>query len=188
MSNLPALPDPRTSLLLLIDLQPVLLKALPDGPVVLQRCCFALEAALALGLPLLLTEQAPAKLGPAAPELLALAGKSEVLAKDEFSALANETVQAALRRRDIKHVVLCGIETPVCVYQTARGALAAGLQVTLLTDCVGGRRSADAATALQHLAALGVNLLPAETVFYALLHSARHPSFRSFTQLVKKYG
>lgn len=57
-----------------------------DGTRILRRCSFAVETAQGPGLPLLFTEQAPAKLGPTAPELLALVAKPVVLAKDEFSA------------------------------------------------------------------------------------------------------
>jgi nicotinamidase-related amidase len=175
-------------LLLCIDLQPTLLKVIPGSAEVLRRCCFAVEAAKGFGLPLLFTEQAPAKLGPAAPELLALVDQPVVLAKDDFSALANGPVQAAIRAGGARHLLLGGVETPVCVFQTARDALEAGLTVTLLSDCVGGRRGEDAAAALRHLEKLGANLLPVETVFYALLQSARHPFFRDLTRLVKKYS
>lgn len=181
-------PGPPRALLLCIDLQPAFLQALPDGAQTLRRCCFAVEAARGLGLPVLFTEQVPAKLGPTAPELLALAEKPVVLGKDEFSALANEPIQVAVRASAAAHLYLCGLETPVCVFQTACDALGAGLQVTLLTDCVGARRAGDAVAAQRHLAGLGARLLPAETVFYALLHSARHPFFRAYTQLVKKYS
>ena len=176
------------ALLLCIDLQPAFLQAVPGSAALLRRCAFAVEAARGLELPVLFTEQVPAKLGPTAPELLALVDAPPVLAKDEFSALANEPVRAAVRARAVPQLYLAGIETPVCVFQTARDALAAGLQVTVLTDCVGARRADDAAAALSQLARLGAQLLPAETVGYSLLRSARHPFFRAYTQLVKKYS
>jgi nicotinamidase-related amidase len=179
---------PDRPLLLIIDMQPAFLSAVADGARILRRCGFAAEVARGLGLPAVFTEQVPAKLGPTAPELLALADKPAVFAKDEFSALANGAIRTAVQASGATRLLLGGIETPVCVFQTARDALAAGLQATLLTDCVGARRSDDAAAAQRHLARLGVELLPAETVFYALLHSARHPFFRAYTQLVKKYA
>lgn len=180
--------SPDHPLLLCIDLQPTLLNVIPGGAAILRRCCFAAEAAGIFALPLLFTEQAPAKLGPVAPELLARVARPVVLAKDEFSALANAAVQAAIRASGARHLILLGIETPVCVFQTARDALAAGLAVTLLSDCLGGRRSDDAAVALRHLERLGAELLPAETVLYAWLQSARHPGFRPLTRLVKKFS
>lgn len=179
---------PSPALLLCLDLQPSFLNVMADGTRILRRCRFAVETAQGLGLPLLFTEQAPAKLGPTAPELLALVAKPVVLAKDEFSALANAPIQEAVRASGAKHLFLCGVETSVCVFQTARDAIESDFSVTLLADAVGARRPGDAAAALEHLARLGTHVLPGETVFYSLLRSSRHPFFREYTLLVKKYG
>ena len=175
-------------LLLCIDLQPAFLAAIPDSQRVHWRCSFALEAAQGLGLPVLFTEQVPSKLGGTAEDLLALVEKPVALGKDAFSAFGSKAITAHLKASGAKHLLICGIETPVCVYQTARDALQAGYQVTVLVDCLGARRPGDAAAVLAHLAAAGCAVLPAETVFYALLRDAQHPFFRDYTRLVKKYG
>ena len=181
--------SPSLPLLLCIDLQPAFLAAICDSQRVHWRCSFALEAAKGLGLPVLFTEQVPAKLGRTAEDLLALAEKPVALGKDAFSAMGNQPIAARLKASGAKHLLVCGIETPVCVYQTVRDALQSGYQVTVLADCVGARRPADATAVLAHLAAqAGCAVLPAETVFYSLLTDARHPFFRAYTQLVKKYG
>ena len=183
----PAL-SPSNGLLLCIDLQPVFLATICDSQRVHWRCSFALEAARGLGLPILFTEQVPAKLGGTAADLLALSEKPEVLGKDAFSAFGDPTIAARLRASGAKHLLLCGLETPVCVYQTARDGRQAGYAVTVLSDCVGARRSGDAATVVAHLAAVGCAVLPAETIFYSLLQNAGDPFFRNYTALVKKYG
>lgn len=175
-------------LLLCIDLQPAFLTAIGESQRVHWRCSFAIEAAQGLGLPVVFTEQVPGKLGHTAEELLALVGKPVALGKDSFSALGDRKIAAQLKASGAKQLLLCGIETPVCVYQTAVDALQAGYQVTLLADCIGARRAGDAAAVLTHLARAGCTVLPAETVFYALLRDAKHPFFRAYTQLVKKYG
>ena len=175
-------------LLLCIDLQPVFLAAIGDSQRVHWRCSFAIESAQGLGLPVLFTEQVPAKLGGTAEDLLALCAKPEAMGKDAFSAFGNAKIVERLRTSGAKHLLICGIETTVCIYQTARDALQAGYQVTVLSDCVGARRAGDAVTVLAHLAAAGCTVLPAETVFYSLLQNARHPFFRDYTVLVKKYG
>jgi nicotinamidase-related amidase len=174
--------------LLCVDLQPVFLAVICDSQRVHWRCSFALEAARGLGLPVLFTEQVPDRLGGTAEDLLALAEKPEAIAKDSFSAFGDDTIATRLAAHGRQHLLVCGIETPVCVFQTARDALAAGYAVTILTDCIGARRKADADAALAHLAQAGCSVLPAETVYYALLRNARHPFFRSYTALVKKYG
>lgn len=180
---------PDDLLLLCLDLQPAFLNAIPRGPQVLQRCELAAAAAAGLGLPVAFTEQVPQKLGGTCPSLLSLAPQAPVWGKHTFSALADAAIRDALiGERAVGHLLLCGIETPICVYQTALAALGAGLRVTLLSDCVGARREDDARTCLTALAGHGVHILPAETVFYALLHDARHEFFREFTRLVKTYA
>jgi nicotinamidase-related amidase len=139
-----------------------------------------------LGIPVAFTEQVPEKLGNTAPELLDLAPQASVWGKNTFSALADDEIRdAVLRQRNIEHILLCGIETPICVYQTAISALAESLQVTILSDAIGARRDGDAHTCLDALARQGVHVLPAETVFYALLRDVNHPFFRGYTKLVK---
>ncbi|MSU47781.1 MAG: isochorismatase family protein [Opitutus sp.] len=190
--TLPAMTTPATlggALLLCIDLQPIFVRAMTDGAGVQRRCAFAVAAASGLHLPVAFTEQVPQKLGPTAPELTALAPTAPVFGKITFSALADHGIRdALLHERGVEHLLLCGIETPVCVYQTAVDALAAGLRVTVLSDAVGARRPADADACLATLRHAGAHVLPAETVFYALLHDAKHPFFKAYTELVKSHA
>jgi nicotinamidase-related amidase len=182
-------PIPDDALLLCVDMQPNFLKVIADGEQVHRRCEFALAAAVGLGVPVAFTEQVPEKLGPTSPGLIALALRAPVWSKNTFSALADDGIHDALvRQRETQHLILCGIETPVCVYQTAIAALADGMQVTVLSDAVGCRRTADGDVCLSALRHQGVNVLPSETVFYALLREVGHPFFRAYTQLVKTHG
>jgi nicotinamidase-related amidase len=170
-------------------MQPVFIRAVTDGNHVVRRCAFAISSAVGLGIPVAFTEQVPQKLGNTAPELLELAPQASVWGKNTFSALGDEGIRdAVLRQRDISHLVICGVETPVCVYQTATAGLAEGLQVTVLSDAVGARRPDDARDCLAALGRAGVQVLPAETLFYAFLHDVSHPFFRAYTQLVKTHG
>ncbi len=182
-------PAPLTGVLLLcVDVQPVFVRALPQGEALLRRCQFAVAAAHGLGLPVVFTEQLPQKLGATAPELTALAPRAPQFGKATFSALADDGIRDALRSFDLDHVILCGLETSVCIYQTALDALDQQLQVTVLSDATSGRRPEDGRAALDALIRGGVHVLPAETVFYALLRDAHHPFFKGYTQLVKSYG
>lgn len=183
----PSVPD--DALLLCVDMQPVFLKAIAEGERVHRRCEFALAAAAGIGVPVAFTEQVPQKLGPTSPALIAQALRAPVWGKNTFSALADEAIRDEIvRQRDVQHLLLCGIETPVCVYQTAIAALADGMQVTILSDAVGCRRPDDGETCLRALRHQGVNVLPSESVFYALLREVGHPFFRAYTQLVKAAG
>jgi nicotinamidase-related amidase len=143
-----------------------------------------------LGIPVAFTEQVPAKLGTTEPTLFALAGRAEVHSKETFSALSQGSLirQFLLEGGTTQHLLLCGVETPICVYQTAVDALKIGLAVTVLSDCVGARREADARACLEQLGRAGAQVLPAETVFYSIIEHASHPFFKPYTELVKKYA
>ena len=187
--SVPVPPSPPDSLVLLcIDLQPVFLKAIPDNEILLRRCALAIEAAEGLGIRTVFSEQVPEKLGGTAPELIERALNAQVFPKKTFSAWANDPLRVALSAPPTEHLLLCGLETSVCVYQTALDALAAGFSLTILSDCVGARRSDDARVCLEALVRAGAHVLPAETVFYAMLQDVAHPFFKAYTQLVKSYA
>ncbi len=182
-------PEPADgALLLCVDMQPAFLRTIADGPQVLRRCQFAVAAAVKLGIGVAFTEQVPQKLGATDAALLALVATPRVRAKQAFSACATGRADLAALGGPVEHLLLCGVETPVCVYQTAVDALQSGLPVTVLADCVGARRPDDAQVCLQALARAGAHILPAETVFYSVLGSAEHPAFRAYTELVKHYA
>jgi nicotinamidase-related amidase len=181
-----AIPD--DMILLCVDMQPKFIAAVNHGVHIRRRCEFAVSAAVGLGIPVAFTEQVPAKLGNTAPELIQLAPQASVWGKNAFSALGDDGIRdALLRQRDVEHILLCGIETPICVYQTAIAAMAGGLQVTVLADAVGARREDDARVCLDALTRAGAHVLPAESVFYSLLRDVSHPYFREYTKLVKRH-
>jgi nicotinamidase-related amidase len=176
------------ALLLCVDMQQPFIKALSDGEAVSRRCQLALLSAQGLGLPVALTEHVPDKLGPTAPPILTAAQACPTFAKSTFSALADPTLQEHLQTNSVEHLILCGLETPICIYQTAIDALNQDIAVTILSDACGARRPDDARSALDALTRLGAHVLPVETVIYAMLHDTTHPFFKSFTKLVKTHG
>lgn len=176
------------TVLLCIDMQPVFLKAVAEGQQVQRRCALAVAASHGLDLPVIFTEQVPQKLGGTTPELLAMVPGAPALGKNTFSALADTAIRTAVAKSGAEHLLLCGIETSVCVYQTTLDALGAGLQVTILSDAVGARYPEDARICLDALVRAGAHVLPVETVFYALLGSVQHPFFKTYTQLVKSHA
>lgn len=176
-------------LLLCVDLQPVFLNAVANKDPFVRRCAFAIEAAKGLGLPVVFTEQVPQKLGTTEASLLALCDKPVQLGKTTFSALADHGIRdALLQTYGADHLLVIGLETPICVYQTAIDAIRSEIPVTLFADCLAARRPADAELALDALKRAGANVLPSETVFYSMLGDTHHPFFKGYTQLVKKYA
>ena len=183
----PDLPDssdaPPGLALLVVDVQTAFTKAIPNMDELVRRCRFAVKAAELLGIPVLFSEQVPDKLGSTIPEVK---GNSEerVFAKTGFSAFAAEGLEKELKELEIHHLLIAGLETPVCVYQTVLDALAKDFEVTLLSDAITARRPEDAQWVMESLARQEVTVLPSETIFYAILNDAKHHSFRAFTKLV----
>jgi nicotinamidase-related amidase len=174
--------------LIVVDAQPAFLKVIPEGGLLLRRLRFAVSAAHLLGLPVLFTEQVPDKLGPTDEGLLSLAPGAARLSKTSFSAADAEGFDRWTSGHTIEHYLLTGIETPVCVYQTAISLIRGDQEVTLLSDCLGARRASDAQQALQALIRNGAHCLPSETIFYSLLGDANHPSFRDYNRLVIEHA
>lgn len=173
--------------LLLVDLQAPFLTSVPEGPAVLARCRLAVAAAQLLDLPVIVTEQAPEKLGGTDRSLLNLLGPTpSIFAKTSFSALSAPGLLAHLRTLKVEHLLLAGLEGPLCIHQTAIHARSESMGVTLLGDAIGARRAFDQQLVYDHLRQSGVTILPVETVFYAILGESTHPKFKAFTALVKQ--
>jgi len=176
--------------LLILDMQDTVLRPFPAaGAPLVRRCAFTAASARLMEIPIALTEQAPSKLGGTNAAVRAAAGlEAPVFAKTAFSGFASAELGEWLRDRGTAHLLIAGIETPICVYLTVLGALAAEFEVTVLTDATGGRRVEDLPPAWRMIEQAGARLLPSETVFYSILSDSAHPHFRAFTALVKQYA
>lgn len=182
--------DPTQHLgLLLLDLQAPFLNAIPNSDRLLNRCCFAAQAAQLLGLSTALTEQSPQKLGTTHSELIkCLPETTPVFDKNGFSAFEAEGLHRWIEANQIEHILLAGLESTICIYQTALNALSDDIGVTLLADCIGERRIEDREPVFQQLLSMDAHILPSETIFYSLIGSADHPAFKAFTKMVKRYN
>ena len=174
--------------LLIIDMQESIMKVIDSSESLLNRCCFAVEAAQLLNIPVIFTEQAPDKLGPQHFKLNQLASKGSVYSKSYFSSIKASGLLDFLKNQNIEHLLIGGIETPICVYQTVIDALEKDFLVTILNDCTGCRRATEGEVILKFLHHAQCHILPSESVFYSILGGANHPKFRSMTSLVKKYS
>lgn len=142
------------------------------------------EAAKLLGVRVVVTEQYPKGLGHTVASLTGALGDAPRLEKVSFSCLGNPEVVAAIA--DCDAVLLCGIETHVCVAQTAFDLLAAPYRVFLAVDAVGSRHETDHATALRRMESSGVTLTTTEAAFFEWCRSASHPAFKAISALAKE--
>ena len=108
------------TVLVIIDVQGKLAKIAYESESLLRNLKILIKGFKVLGLPILWTEQLPDKLGPTLPEITELFDDEKPILKSDFSCIGEEKFVEALTKLDPHHVVVAGIETHVCVYQTAR--------------------------------------------------------------------
>lgn len=172
------------SLLLVIDVQERLLPNIAARQQLVQRIDLLLRGANLLSVPILATEQYPQGLGPTVAELRR--HLPNPLEKRRFSSA--EVILPRLTGSDLamrRQVVVVGIETHVCVLQTAFDLLAAGYQVLVVADAVGSRSIQDRDVALARMATAGVGATTTESVLFEWCETAATAEFKSISQLVK---
>ncbi len=170
-----------TSILCVIDVQERLVPAVADGDVVVARCRRLAEGARLLGVPAVLTEQYRKGLGATVPALAELLPPP--LEKLSFSCCGAEGFAAAIAA-GFGQIVLCGLETHVCVAQTALDLLAEGYAVFLAVDAISSRHAIDRDVALRRLVAAGAVPTTSEAVLFEWCRSASHPQFQAVRKLV----
>ena len=170
--------------LVVIDMQERLLPVIANAELITQRCRFLLEAAGLLSVPIVLTEQYPRGLGATVEVLRNAAANAATLEKLRFSA-ADVILEAGVLRAECRQLVLAGIETHICVQQTALDLTAAGWKVTLATDASGSRHELDRSIAISRLQAAGVVVSSAEAIAFEWCKTAEHPAFRQLSSLVR---
>lgn len=139
-----------------------------------------------LNVPIMATAQYPEGLGDLEPRVREwLTPELPVLNKTAFSAMADPSIRKQIEELSRSQWILVGIEAHVCVLQTARDLLAAGMQVTVLNDCISSRSLYDYSTAIAELRDLGARISSAETVIFELVHDSSAPEFKQISQLIK---
>ena len=173
--------DAPTSLLCVVDIQERLLPAIPAAQKVVAMAARLADAAALLGVRRVLTEQYPKGLG-ATPSDLA-SKLPPAVTKMAFSCCGCEAFTATIAA-DIESVLLCGLETHVCIQQTALDLLARGLTVFIAVDAVGSRHTVDHEIALRRLESSGAILTTSEAALFEWCRSAEHPQFQAVRKLV----
>lgn len=172
--------------LVVIDLQEKLVPAIEGADVVLANTHKLLELAKILKLPTFVTTQYAKGLGPTVPEIAA-ATPEKTYDKVCFSCFGDEAFLEAVREHMPRgaSLLLAGVETHICVLQTALGGLSAGYNVHVAADAVGSRASSSHLLGLERMRAAGVVISSAEMAIYELLGNARRTEFKQMLPFLK---
>lgn len=169
--------DPKETGLLVIDIQERIFPALDRGHQVVNQMVKAIKGAHILGLPLVVSEHVSEKLGPTLSIVQQALGDFTPFAKSTFSAAAAVT--------DLPTWILCGVETQVCVLQTAKELIARGTGVVILADAVTSRSVYDLSIGIAEARDVGARITCVETVLTEMVGDAAHPAFKEILQVIK---
>ena len=170
---------------IIIDLQERLVPHMYEKETLLDRCSVLLRGLAVLNVPVLLTEQYPEGLGETVEPIRSISSGSRPLRKTAFSCCDEPSVIAQLEEVPTSTVLVAGIETHVCVLQTALDLKASGYDPVIVADAVSSRREDDRKVALQRVVQEGCRLTTVESVLFELLRTSRHAAFKTISQLVK---
>jgi len=177
--------DVENSILLVIDIQEKLVKAL-DKDVVVKRSAVLTKAANILEIPTILTEQYPKGLGQTVIQVKqTLASFALITEKTAFSALKEEGFLEKLKTFNKKQIVLCGIETHVCVHQTAADLIKEGFDVYVVKDACASRNKYEFKQGIERMQANGAKITCLEIVLFEWLKDAKHHKFKEIQALIK---
>lgn len=168
-----------------IDFQEKLLPAMFEADKV-EAAAVKLAAGLdVLGVPKLVTTQYAKGLGATVAPVAEALGDFEPIDKSSFSAWKNEEYKSALEESGRRTVILVGIETHICVEQTALDLLENGYTVFVPADCVQSRNPINKELSLRRMEAAGVVITCWESILYELLGSSRAAEFKAISAIVK---
>ncbi|WP_411359752.1 hydrolase [Pseudidiomarina salilacus] len=170
------------SLLVIIDVQEKLAPVINQRDQLIARMRWLGEIANELNVGVLVTEQYPKGLGISVDALSGVIENAQVVEKLHFSAWQEPNFVEAVENHDKRQIILMGMETHVCILQTAIDMAQAGYQVYVVEDAVGSRRDSDKQTALARLRQAGVNIISSEMAAYEWLYKSGTDEFRHITK------
>lgn len=176
----------KDSVVLIIDIQEKLLKAIPESEKLIKNASILAKTAKILEIPVLVTEQYPKGLGFTHPELrINIDEKADFVEKTTFSCTEEQDFLRVLKSLNKKQVIVCGMETHICVHQTVNGLLKQGFDVYLVKDAISSRKKEEYEIGIERMLKDGAVLSSVEMVLFELLQGAKHPSFKEIQALIK---
>lgn len=175
----------KESMVLLIDMQERLLPHIYGQQKIIDRTKILLQGLKALDIPLLHNQQYKKGLGDTSADLLPLLGGVPTFEKRSFSVCDDELAMAHIAEQDRKTCLLFGVETHICVMQTALDLLDRGYQPVLITDACSSRSPYDHEIGIARMASAGVRLATVESILFELLRSSKSAQFKAISMLVK---
>lgn len=174
--------DAQNCVMVVIDMQEKLMPLVVNHRDVTDYTVWLLEISQELGVPNLTTEQYPKALGPTVSPIKNVLDLNYIFPKMSFSAMATPEFLAALKSMKRQQIILVGIETHVCMLQTAIEMKAQGLDVFVVIDCTSARNESDKLAAMDRMKQEGIVLVTREMVVYEWLRLGGTPQFKHINE------
>jgi len=179
------------SQLVIVDVQQRLVAAIPAESLKLmtKNIALLLDTADILGIPTLCSEQSPAGLGSTVTAIAEhLPGGVEKIEKTCFSCAGSEVFQQRMENSGRRQIVLAGMESHVCILQSAVQLVQQELEVFVVEDAVCSRKEIHHRNAMERMRQAGVIITNIESVIFEWMRDAGHEHFRKISALLKKSG
>jgi hypothetical protein len=170
---------------LLVDVQGKLARKMCDNETLFDSLEIFIKGMKILGIPIIWMEQIPSKLGPTVDEIQHLMTENTSIPKDSFSCCSEPVFMEKLNSLSRNQVLVTGIETHICVFQTVRDLIVNGFDVQVVSDCVSSRTQENKAVGLQRIVQAGAHMTSVEMIFFELLQRAQGDHFRQIIHLIK---
>jgi nicotinamidase-related amidase len=173
------------AVLVIVDIQGNLAQAMFDKEILFANTVKLIKGFKALNLPIIVTEQIPQKLGKTLPQIADEIESFHPIAKESFSCWGENNFREHLESLSRRHIVLLGIETHVCVYQTALDLITNGYNVHLVADAISSRTPENRQIGINAMKSAGAHVTSTEMVLFELLRTAADPKAKVFFKIVK---
>ena len=173
------------SILVIIDIQDKLVKAAYHGDNLVKNAAKAAKAAQIMNIPVIITEQYPKGLGKTVNELSESIKNYTPIEKTYFSAMREDKFRDILKNYKKKQILLCGIETHICVLQTASDLISKGYEVYILEDASSSRNIYEHNTGIELLKQYGAKITCTEIALFEWLKTSQNPNFKEIQALIK---
>ena len=171
--------------LLIIDIQERIIHVINEYELVIENTIKLIKGFKALGVPIYHTEQYSKGLGPTVQSIQTELNENEAIQKLSFSCSGAGELFDDLKKKQISQVVVCGVESHVCVQQTVLDLLANDFQVNVAADAVSSRRVIDYDIALSRMRQHGAEVTTTESILFELLNVCGTEVFKKVSKIVK---
>ena len=171
--------------MVVVDVQEKLISHIWEREEMIRNIQILVKGLKILDVPILLTEQYPEGLGKTIPRIKDLLSGVSPISKMSFDCCGSKNFTERIDGLKRKQALLCGIETHVCIYQTAIGLRDKGYEVGVVADSVSSRTEGNKEIALQGMRDLGVGINSVESVLFELLKTAEGRKFKEILKLVR---